>query len=112
MKNRCFQRLPFLLAGAAVIAACLPKGTPGGGTERTASQPRQTAGVAVAAGGAEPEQAAPEAGPARDMPFYTYRDEDGNLQLELYLDPETGQGWGARYVHGGGETEAKAYSFS
>ena len=104
MKNRCFQRLPFLLAGAAVIAACLPKGTPGGGTERTASQPRQTAGAAVAAGGAEPEQAAPEAGPARDMPFYTYRDEDGNLQLELYLDPETGQGWGARYVHSGGET--------
>ena len=112
MKNRCFQRLLFLLAGAAVIAACLPKGTPGGGTERTASQPRQTAGAAVAAGGAEPEQAAPEAGPARDMPFYTYRDEDGNLQLELYLDPETGQGWGARYVHSGGETEAKAYSFS
>lgn len=39
-----------------------------------------------------------------DAPFYTYQDEAGNSQLELYFDPETGQGWGTRYIRREGET--------
>lgn len=40
--------------------------------------------------------------------LYTYYDEAGNLQLELYVDPKTGRGCGTRYVENdvGGDKEA------
>ena len=33
-------------------------------------------------------------------PYYAYRDEDGNLQMELYFDPASGTGRGFRYQFG------------
>lgn len=68
------QRLLFLTASAAILAVCW-KAVPAG---ENAAEPL-------------------EDGPPRDVPFYTHYDEVGNLQLELYFDPGTGQGKGARY---------------
>ena len=87
MKNRHVQRLLFLAASAAVLTACLLIGTPDSGV---------------------PEEAIS----AGDTPFYTFYDGAGNLQLELYLDPETGQGRGTRHVRREGEAGLWEYTYS
>lgn len=94
------QRLLFLVASAAVMAGAL-KAVCQEERETAAelhSPPRVQEETAISE--QKPEQrelSLAENGPAWDTPFYTYHDEAGNLQLELYFDAETGRGQGTRY---------------
>lgn len=49
--------------------------------------------------------------PNLGTPFYTCRDEAGDLQLELYFDREIGQGYGTRYIRREG-LPVEMYPFS
>lgn len=99
--ERMYQRLLFLAASMALLAVCW-KAAPGEGAPAPAAQ---TLGTEAGAD-------RPEGGPAWNTPFYTYCDEAGNLQLELYFDQAAGQGRGTRYVREAGETAAYSFSLS
>lgn len=92
------QRLLFLAVSAVMLAVCRNTAP---GEKDPVYQPvfrgQGEPASAVQVRGTEENTDQPKNGPAWDTPFYTYCDEAGNLQLELYLDTETGQGFGTRY---------------
>ena len=62
---------------------------------------------------ASPDQFLQEQGFDGAEPWYTYQDQEGNLQLVLYYHAETGAGCGIRYVRSdSGEAEPRGFAFA
>lgn len=108
MKSGTHQRLLFLAASAVMLAVCW-KAAPGetGPVYPPVSQEQERPAPAVQMPAEKAAPSLPEDSLAWDTPFYTYYDEAGELQLELYFDPESGRGRGTRYDWNGPDGRRK-----